>query len=141
MPPSAVVADANVLLSALIGGRARLVLASARGPRCFAAEAVAHEIADRLPRLAAKRHLDLGLHFAALQVMPVDWQPASAYEPFREEATGRMAGGEPDDWPAVAVALSLSLPVWSQDKDFEESGLQVYTTGDLLDAFRRVGRV
>jgi creatinine amidohydrolase/Fe(II)-dependent formamide hydrolase-like protein len=52
--PPAVVADANVVLSALIGGRARLVIASAHGPRCVAAEAVAEEVARHLPRLAAK---------------------------------------------------------------------------------------
>ena len=34
----------------------------------------------------------------------------------------------------VAVALSLAVPIWSQDRDFEASGLRVYTTGELLDA-------
>jgi hypothetical protein len=33
--PTAVVADANVLLSALIGGRAGLVIASPHDPRCI----------------------------------------------------------------------------------------------------------
>jgi predicted nucleic acid-binding protein len=45
-----------------------------------------------------------------------------------------MAGRDPEDWPTVAVALSLSVPVWSQDRDFEASGLRIYTTGELLDA-------
>ena len=64
--PPAVVADANVVLSALIGGRARLVIASPRGPRCLAAEAVAVEIARHIPPLAARRGLDATLMFAAL---------------------------------------------------------------------------
>jgi predicted nucleic acid-binding protein len=110
------------------------VLASPRGPRCAAAEAVADEIAEHLPELASKRRLDLTLLLAALQLMPVEWQPAASYDSFREEAVRRMAGRDPEDWPTVAVALSLSVPVWSQDRDFEASGLRIYTTGELLDA-------
>jgi hypothetical protein len=74
---AAVVADANVVLSALIGGRARLVIASAHPPRCVAAEAVAVEIARHIPRLANQRRLDPALLFAALQVMPIEWRPAA----------------------------------------------------------------
>lgn len=97
------------------------------------AEAVADEIAEHLPELAAKRGLDLRLLLAALRVMPVEWQQAPVYERFREEAVRRMAARDPDDWPTVAVALSLAVPIWSQDRDLEASGLRVYTTGELLD--------
>jgi predicted nucleic acid-binding protein len=45
-----------------------------------------------------------------------------------------MAGRDPDDWPTVALALARGCPIWSQDKDMEDSGLCVYTTGELLDA-------
>jgi len=65
--------------------------------------------------------------------MPVEWQPAGAYEPLREEAERRMGGRDPEDWPTVALALALSVPIWSQDKDLEVSGVRVCTTGELLD--------
>jgi predicted nucleic acid-binding protein len=110
------------------------VLASPRGPHCVAAEGVADEIAEHLPELASKRRLDLALLLAALQLMPVEWQPAASYESFREEGVRRMASRDPEEWPTVAVALSLSVPIWSQDRDFEASGVRIYTTGDLLDA-------
>jgi len=67
--PPAVVADANVILSALIGGRARLVIASAHGPKCVAADAVAAEISRHIPRLAERRGLDQALLYATLLVM------------------------------------------------------------------------
>ena len=139
MLPPAVVADANVILSALIGGRARLVIASAYGPRCLAAEAVAAELARHVPRLASKRDLDAASLFAVLQVMPIDWQPASAYEELREEAEKRIAARDPDDWPTVALALKLELPVWTQDEDHASAGIEVFTTGTLLDALRDAG--
>lgn len=109
--PPAVVADANVVLSALIGGRARLVIASAHGPRCLAVEAVAVEVARHIPRLVDQRGLDSTLLFAALQAMPIDWKLSAEYEHRRQQAEDRIASRDPDDWPTVALALELSLPV------------------------------
>lgn len=93
-----------------------------------------------MPALAERRGLDAGLLLAALSVMPVDWQPPEVYEPHREEAERRMTGRDPEDWPTVALALALSLPIWSQDKDMEASRLSVYTTGELLDLLRESDR-
>jgi predicted nucleic acid-binding protein len=122
----------------LIGGRARLILASPHGPSCVSTQAVAEEIARHLPRLAAKRGLDEAQLLAALQVMPIQWKPTTDYEDQREEAEKRIAERDPDDWPTVALALTLDLPVWSQDKDLTVSGLEVFTTGDLLDALSKI---
>ena len=103
---------------------------------CLAAQAVAEEVAEHVPTLAGRRGLDAALLFAALSVMPVDWQPPAVYEPHREEAERCMAGRDPEDWPTVALALARSLPIWSQDGDMEAAGVTVYTTGELLDALR-----
>jgi len=100
---------------------------------------VAEEVAEHLPGLAGRRGLDAGLLLAALSVMPVDWQPPAVYEPEREEAVRRIAGRDPEDWPTVALALTCSLPIWSQDKDLEVAGLTLSTTGQLLDAIRNAG--
>jgi predicted nucleic acid-binding protein len=68
--------------------------------------------------------------------MPVTWKPAASYEDFRELAEQRIAARDPDDWPTVALALKLDLPVWSQDKDLTEARVKVYITGELLDRLR-----
>lgn len=75
------------------------MIASAHGPRCVAADAVAAEIARHIPRLAQQRGLDQTLLFAALAVMPVDWKTAAEYEHLRGEAESRIAHRDPDDWP------------------------------------------
>ena len=137
--PLAVVADANVVLSALIGGRARIVFASAEGPICIAPQAVAEEVAEHLPAFAERRALDAPLLLAALSVMPVEWAAPAVYESYREESERPMAGRDPDDWPTVALALARSLPIWSQDKDMQVAGVTVYTTGELLDTIREAG--
>lgn len=105
----------------------------------MAAEAVALEIARHIPRLAAKRGLDSALMFGALGAMPVEWKASGEYEDRREQAEERIAARDPDDWPTVALALKLSLPVWSQDKDLADAGIEVVTTGALLDALADAG--
>jgi predicted nucleic acid-binding protein len=115
------------------------VIASEHGPRCIAPEAVAGEIARHVPCLAAKRKLDPALLFAALQVMPIEWKAASEYEGHREEAEQRIADRDPDDWPTIALALKLHLPIWTQDKDHTDARIELFTTGNLLDAMRDAG--
>jgi predicted nucleic acid-binding protein len=66
--------------------------------------------------------------------MPVEWKPSTDYKDKRTQAGRRMADRDLDDWPTVALALELGLPVWSQDKDFADAGVEVFTTGKLLDA-------
>jgi len=117
------------------------VIASPHAPRCVAADAVAVEIARHIPRLATQRRLDPALLFAALEVMPIDWKPVGDYDDQRQEAELRIAARDPDDWPTVALALTLGLPVWSQDKDLTTAGLDVFTTGELLDALREAGHI
>jgi predicted nucleic acid-binding protein len=73
--------------------------------------------------------------------MPIEWKPAADYDSQRADAERRIAARDPDDWPTVALALALSLPVWSQDKDLTVAGLDVYTTGELLDALRDAGHI
>jgi len=117
------------------------VIASPHGPRRVAADAVALEIARHIPRLADQRRLDAAMLFAALQAIPVDWKPVAEYENHREDAERRIAARDPDDWPTVALALALNLPVWSQDKDLASASLDVFTTGQLLDALRDAGHI
>lgn len=134
--PSALVVDANVILSAIFGRRARDVFVSQLALACHAPMDVAAEVARHLPALTAKRGLDLETTSAALRFLPVTWHAPETYDPFRAEAERRIAARDPDDWPVVALALALDLPVWTQDKDFAEAGLLTFTTGQLLALLR-----
>ena len=42
----------------------------------------------------------------------------SLYEDYEELARERIERRDPDDWPVVAVALMLDIPVWTEDQDF-----------------------
>ena len=41
--------------------------------------------------------------------MPIEWKPQAAYQNNRAEAERRIALRDPDDWPTVALALTLEL--------------------------------
>jgi hypothetical protein len=61
------VADGNVILSAIFGGRPAAVFAHAAAPPTFAAAHIRDEVLEWLPVLARKRKLDLARLLAAFQ--------------------------------------------------------------------------
>jgi predicted nucleic acid-binding protein len=136
--PDVLVADANVILSATIGGRARDVLLHPRAPTAIGPASAGDEVLEHLPYIARKRGLDLGVLLPVLAALPIEWVDAERYLRYEAEARRRLKGRDEDDWPAIALALELksrheSFAVWTQDKDFEVSGLPTLTTGQLLD--------
>lgn len=125
-------ADANVLLSALIGGRAQLVLAHPRVREVMTVPAVMDEIGEYLPLLARKRGLDVTTLLLALAALPVTVVPADAYGACLEEAEQRMGGRDPDDVPLLAMSLHERVPIWTNDRDFEGMGIECFTTAEIL---------
>lgn len=44
------------------------------------------------------------------------------------KAKARITSRDVNDWPAVAAALLLDCPVWTEDKDFLGAGIATWTT-------------
>jgi len=44
------------------------------------------------------------------------------HEEYQNTTRGRIALGDSDDWPVVATARLLDLPIWTEDQDFFGSG-------------------
>ena len=128
------VADANVLLSALIGGRARLVLRHGDVEEVFTAAATLDEVSEYADRLAEKKGLRLDVLSLALAALPLTIVDRAQYQDQIPEATKRLGRRDPDDVEILALALHLAAPVWSNDNDFEGVGVEWYTTAELLKA-------
>lgn len=47
----------------------------------------------------------------------------------REEALARIAARDEREWPILAVALTLEVPIWTEDQDFFGAGVPTWTTG------------
>ena len=126
------VADANVLLSSVIGGRARLALRHDDVERVYTPAAAYDEVLEYLPSLAKKKRLELDTLLLAFAALPVTIMERSEYEAKLPAARRRIGRRDPDDVDVLALALTLKLPVWSNDNDFENSGVEWYTTAELL---------
>lgn len=99
---------------------------------CFAeAEKYITEVAKRkgLDSKLAKSILE----HVSLIVQPVD---KSLYEDHEKLARERIERRDPRDWPVVAVALLLDIPVWTEDQDFFGSGVSTWTT-DRVEVYLR----
>ena len=125
-------ADANVLLAAVLGGRAKLILGSTQIEEILTAETTFEEVEEYAIVLAKKRRLPADLLLLAVASLPVTIVERQAYARSVSEAKRRIGRRDPDDVDILALAIQFQIPVWSNDKDFEDSRIQWYTTEDLL---------
>lgn len=131
MMERALVLDANILIRAVLGRRVRdLIIAHHRRVQFFA-PSVAYEDARRhLPPILTRRGVD------ATQVMQVldglkgfvfCIQP-EFFSGMRCEAQLRISVRDIEDWPVLALAMTLDCPIWTEDADFFGAGVPTWTT-------------
>jgi predicted nucleic acid-binding protein len=128
------VADANVLLSAVIGGRARAVLDHPSISEILPSEMTLGEVQEYAAGLAAKRRLPVDVVLLAVATLPVTVVERDVYEKSIPEAKRRIGRRDPDDVEILALALHVGAPLWSNDNDFEDAGVEWFTTAALLAA-------
>jgi predicted nucleic acid-binding protein len=129
-------ADANVLLSAVLGGRARAALEHPDVEEVFTAETTLAEVQEYASLLAKKKRLSADLVLLAVATLPVTVVDSSVYARSVSEARRRIGRRDPDDIDILALALHFGVPIWSNDNDFEVAGVEWYTTADLLARLR-----
>lgn len=127
-------ADANVLLSALIGGQAARVLHHDAIEEILTTEVTLAEVQEYAGQLARRRRLAIDVVLLAAAALPVTTIPRTVYAPSLAEARKRIGRRDPDDVELLALAIQLKLPLWSNDNDFENTGVVWYTTAALLAA-------
>ncbi len=126
------VADANVLLSAVLGGRARIVLTHPKIESIFTTEVTFSEVEEYALVLARKRRLASDTLLLAVATLPVAMVERDSYARSIAEARRLIGRRDPDDIDVLALALHLKIPLWSNDNDFREAGIEWYTTAQLL---------
>ena len=70
----------------------------------------------------------------AAATLPITTIPRAIYAASLAEARRRIGRRDPDDVELLALAIQLEIPVWSNDNDFENTGVVWYTTASLLAA-------
>ncbi len=124
--------DANPILSAIIGGNARIVFLTAEKISFFTTAFNFKEVEKYIPVLASKRNIPLENLYMALSLLPISVCDEEFYKNKIRQAKRMIDKIDPDDIHLLALALKLNCPVWSNDKDFEGLGVKVYGTLELI---------
>lgn len=125
-------ADANVLLSAVIGGRARLALSHPEVEEVLTTATVFAEIEEYAGILGRKKKLSLETLMLAVASLPVSIVAREVYAGSIADARLRIGKRDPDDVELLALALHFKVPLWTNDNDFEGCGMEWFTTAELL---------
>ena len=132
--------DANILLRAVLGMRARGLLTSYEDVVAFYSPDICFEEARRyLPELGVKHGFNptSGLHLLNELAKLVEVVNRTLYEEYEAEARARTASRDAADWPIVATAMLLDCPIWTEDQDFFGTGMATWTSRNIEMYLRR----
>jgi len=105
------VADANLLLAAVLGGRAKDVLNHPAIDELLTAEVTLAEVQEYAVILARKRRLSLDTLLLAIAALPVTVVEQAVYSSALPRARRLIDKRDPDDVDILALALHMKLPV------------------------------
>jgi predicted nucleic acid-binding protein len=135
------VLDANILMRAVLGRRVGELLERYEDSATFYSPDICFDDARHyLSQVLERRGLNVESGLVILEeagqlVVPVD---RSLYGDYERLARERIELRDPDDWPVVAVALMLNLPIWTEDRDLFGSGIATWTT-DRIEVYLKAG--
>jgi predicted nucleic acid-binding protein len=136
VPIEAVVADANVLLSAVIG-KAALKVFTEYDVAVHVAEFNAKEVEEYIPHMVAKYALPAELVETQWRILRLAVHPLQDYEQALPNSLEKLKDRDPDDAHALALATVMQVPVWTNDKDLEHLDVECYSTARLLRSLER----
>ncbi|MFZ6016754.1 MAG: PIN domain-containing protein [Nitrospirota bacterium] len=124
--------DANPILSAIIGGIARDVFLKTEMTSFYTTAFNFKEVERYIPVLSAGKGIPAEDLYLALSTLPLFVCNKDFYKSQIKKAQALIGKRDPDDIHLLALALELKCPIWSNDKDFEGLGIDVYRTLDLI---------
>ncbi len=130
--PEKLVVDANPILSALLGGKAKRLFFEAGITEFAVTESVIEEVNSYIPKMAQKLEVSPAFLHYALDLLPLTVYGVKAYRQSVKKAKIQIAHRDPRDVEVLALTLELARPLWTNDKDFEGTTIQTFTTAELL---------
>lgn len=124
--------DANPILSAIIGGRAKEIFLKADALSFYTTLFNFKEVEKYIPIFSSKRNIPLDELFFVLSLLPLVVYEEVFYKKELVKAKGLIGKRDPDDAHLLALSIKIKSPIWSNDKDFEMPGVEVYSTLDLI---------
>jgi len=134
MQSKRLVIDANILIRAVFGRRVReLIAQSSDDVAFFIAEANFEEARHWLAELAPRRGISEAVWKSSLATImtAIQFFGQSELELVAADARARIGHRDERDWPALAAALLLDCPIWTEDQDFLGTGVPTWTTATV----------
>ena len=128
------VLDANILIDAVLGTRVLAILEAFEDEVTFFSPDVCVSDAGRnISEICKKHGFDelLALRILKRVERIVEVAEQRTYTKEQRDALERIQDRDPDDWPVIAVALSLNLPIWTEDRDFFGCGVATWITNTV----------
>jgi len=130
-----VAADSNVLLSAVIG-KAALKIFIHTDLKILTTNFNVQEVEEYLPYLGSKYDLEIKQLWVQFKMLPMQIIEAGEYKSQLSLAQEYLGARDIDDIHLAALALIKEIPIWSNDRDFENlPHVTVYPTAKLLKLF------
>jgi predicted nucleic acid-binding protein len=128
------VLDANILVRAALGPRARgVVERHAADAGFFVPAFCVEEAREHLPAIVRKRGWSAARVMAALDAVQDMLQvvDVALYADAMDEALSRLVGRDADDAHVLALALTLNCPIWTEDRDFFGTGVATWKSAQV----------
>lgn len=128
-----VVVDANILISALLGGKSRFILFDPKF-EFLTTEATIKEVKKYIPLISEKSGVPEKEIKEGVSLLPVQIFSRDYYKKCLEEAERLIGEIDPDDADILALYLKEKTFLWSEDKDFEKTPqkINLLKTEDLI---------
>ncbi|MGE3978814.1 MAG: PIN domain-containing protein [Nitrospira sp.] len=130
--PEKLVVDANPIISALLGGKAKRLFFESDITEFAVADTAIEEVRRYLPKMAEKLGVRLDFLAYALDLLPLTICSPKTYRRSLKTARIQIAHRDQGDVEILALALALKRPLWTNDKDFGGTSVQTLTTAELL---------
>lgn len=127
-----VAADANVLLAAASGRAALRVFEQHPDIEVVTTVVTMGEVLVHLSEFGARYRLNSQDLQTAIDELPIVQYSRFEYASHLDEARTYIEYRDPSDIDLAALALKLDIPIWTNDNDFRELPVPVYTTAQLL---------
>jgi predicted nucleic acid-binding protein len=127
-----VVLDANILVRAVFGHQVVGMVQRYSRIAFYTPDLCFEEARTHIPRVCQRRGFDPRSFLSGLKDLRnrVSIVERRNYADREQEARERIPR-DPDDWPIIATALALDLPIWTEDRDFFGCGVATWITNTV----------
>ncbi len=134
-PRKKIVLDANILVRGVLGLRVPDLLERYQGHvRFYTPAQCFFDARTHLPSILNRRsQVNPSTALQALDALEVIVQSVdeAAYAMFEAAAKQRIEERDIDDWPLIALSMTLGCPIWTEDQDFFGTGVATWRTRNV----------